>query len=72
MSNESITLQITGIKSPECANILTNLVIDERGVEKVEVMIDKNLLIIHGSFKLNKTQIIHSINVSEIYHAKEI
>ncbi len=72
MSENIINLRIEGMSSQGCVNIITNLIIDERGVEKVEVSLEKSTATVTGSYKLNSLQIINAINSSNLYYAKQI
>ena len=70
MSNTNITLKISGMTSPSCILTISNLIVDERGVEKIKVSYKNSSVTITGSEKLNKVQIINSINLSGKYHAE--
>lgn len=70
MSEQVIHLKVKGMTGTTCEAIVANLIVDERGVEKVTVSFEKGSAEIYGSYKLNKTQIVNSINLSGKYHAE--
>ena len=53
-----------------CANTVKNLILDERGVETVEVSLENNSVDVIGKEGMNKDHIINAVNLSGAYHAQ--
>jgi copper chaperone CopZ len=69
MERTSVYLKVSGMTSEHCATTVRNLVQDERGVESVEVFLEKNTISVSGNAAMSKQDLIQAINLSGIYDA---
>ena len=58
------------MESSRCAQTVENLIIDERGVEKVSVSLENGTVEIFGKQAMNKDNIVNAVNLSGTYHAE--
>ncbi len=70
MEADKINIQVTGIGDKTHATVVHNLIIDERGVEKISVIQESGKVIVEGTFKMNRDQILNAVNLSGVYHAE--
>lgn len=69
MSTQKISIQIDGMKDQSCVVTVTNLIQFERGIHEVFIDLQKGVANVTGDEKMNKEQIIQSINLSKVYNA---
>ena len=70
MEKDKINIQVKGILDQIHATIVHNLIIDERGVEKITIIQEEGQVIVDGTFKMNRDQIVNAVNLSGVYHAE--
>ena len=70
MEKDKINILVKGILDKIHATVVHNLIVDERGVEKITIIHESGKVIVEGTFKMNRDQILNAVNLSGIYHAE--
>ena len=70
MCTTAIIIKISGMTGSTCAQTVENLIIDERGVEKVSVSWENGTVEVFGKQAMNKDNILNAVNLSGAYHAE--